>query len=84
MYLPSNGKSEMKARVLKDISPIIKAVDILVKRGKNYILEGYKKPEIIPNKQWNKDKNGYDEFKTPNYYVTDLVEYNKVYFELFK
>lgn len=74
----------MKARVLKDISPIIKKEDILIKRQGRYILEGYLKPLVIPNKQWNEEKGDYDHFKSPNYYTSDMVEYDKTYFELFK
>lgn len=74
----------MKARVLKDISPIIKEGDILIKRKERYILEGYTKPEVIHNKQWNEEKNEYDHFKSPNWYTSDMIEYNKIHFELFK
>lgn len=74
----------MKARVLKDISPIIKKGDILIKKGKNYILEGHEKPEKIHNHHWNEEKKDYDRFLTPNFYHKDLVEYDKVWFEIFK
>ncbi len=64
------------AIVLKDISPIIKKDDRLIKRGKNYVLTGHLKPEYIVSE---KHKLG-----TPNFYTVKQVEQDPNYFKIVK
>lgn len=70
-----------KVIVLKDISPIIKKGDILVKNNKaQYILKGHKEPESIQNKRFNQEKGKYEIYNTPNWYHKNLVD-NSNYFK---
>ena len=64
------------AIVLQNISTIIKKDDRLIKRGKNYILTGHKKPEFIASKE--------HKFGTPNHYAVEQVEAMKDYFKIVK
>ena len=50
--------------------------DRLIKRGKNYILTGHKKPEFIASKE--------HKFGTPNHYAVEQVEAMKDYFKIVK
>lgn len=66
----------MKAKVLKDISPLIQKGDILIKRGKFGILKGHNKMQRVFVK---KDKNI---FTPPNFYSWETIENLTEYYQI--
>jgi len=69
------------AIALKDISPIIKKDDRLIKRGRYYVHDNYDKPEKIPNDKVMPDGR-IIKLMTPNFYGSSLVHANKTYFRV--
>lgn len=75
------------AIVKKDISPLIKKGDKLIKHGKYYLLEGWSgKLNDVPTQVTSmvEGKMQTDHYQTPNFYPAEQVENTPQWFEVKK
>ncbi len=77
----------MKVIVIKEISVLMPVNSVLVKKGKDFILQGYEKgfKEVIRTyTDPDTGEKSEETFETPTFYHRDLVKEMKQYFKVLR